>query len=466
MGNRQHLIHQVSPLDELEKDHFNTIVVGGGIVGAGIFRDLSLHNVETLLLEKKDFASQTSQASSKMLHGGIRYLENFDFALVYEALHEKNLWLKLTPHLAKAEKFYLPVYKDSLRPLWMVRLGIYFYDFLSNFQNLAGGFSDKKDTIKKINHIRSKGLKGSGIYSDAIVDDGKLTLEVIMDALNSAKSRAISYIDVSVSRKLENGNYECLLQDDLTGKSKTVTCENLVISTGPFTDQFMSKVDFIKWENVLLPSKGSHIWIDRERFNLDHPVLLTPKDGRVIFVIPHDNRVLIGTTEEKVDKELFDIKPSEKEIDYLIENLEEFFPSAKICKDDIQSSFAGIRPLVKDDSTTNRGQTAREHKVIQPCSNMYVIVGGKYTTFRTMAQGIVSQVVKKQMKSYNPSRTKSPLRKKCQYNFFTRPELTAEKIDQIIHNELPRTIEDIASRRVLCDNFQEVLKQYFLKHTL
>jgi glycerol-3-phosphate dehydrogenase len=466
MGDRQQLIHQTSPLDELERTHFNTIVVGGGIVGAGILRDLSLHNVDTLLLEKTDFAGQTSQASSKMLHGGIRYLENFDFSLVYEALHEKNLWLKLTPHLAKAEKFYLPVYKDSLRPLWMVRLGIHFYDFLSNFQNLSGGFSDKRDTLERIKHIRSNGLKGSGVYSDAIVDDGKLTLEVIMDALEGSNAKAISYIDVSVKKKLDNGHYECFLKDELTGSEKIVTCENLIVSTGPFTDQFMNRIDFLKWQEVLLPSKGSHIWISRERFNLEHPVLLTPKDGRVIFVIPHDNRVLIGTTEEKVEKDFFDISPSKAEIEYLLKNLDEFFPSAKIKEDDIQSSFAGIRPLVKDDSTTNRGQTAREHKVIQPCTNMYVIVGGKYTTFRTMAQGIVSQVVKKQMKSYNPNRTKVPLRKKCQYNFFNRPELTANKIDQIIHNELPRTIEDVAKRRVLCDNFQEMLDKYFLKHTL
>jgi glycerol-3-phosphate dehydrogenase len=466
MGDRPRLIHQSSPLIELKKNHYNTIVVGGGIVGAGVFRDLALHGVETLLVEKKDFSSQTSQSSSKMLHGGIRYLENLDFGLVYEALHEKNLWIKLAPHLAKAEKFYLPVFRDSLRPLWMIRMGIYLYDFLSNFQNLARGFANKEDTLQNLIHIRKDGLKGAGIYSDAIVDDGKLTLEVIMDALEEKNTYALSYTDANDIKKLKNGHYECNLKDDLTGEQRTITCENLVIATGPFTDKFMQKIDFVNWQNVLLPSKGSHIWVSKNDFNLDHPVVLTPNDGRVIFVIPHDNRVLIGTTEEKVEGDYFDIRPDETEIDYLLENLKEFFPTANITKNKILSSICGIRPLVREDSSTDRSKTAREHKVFQPSKDMFVIVGGKYTTFRTMAQEISSQIVKKNRHSYNPDKTKVPLRKRCQHNFFYRPELNTHMIESIISNELPRTMEDISQRRVLSDKFEKSLEEYFLKHTL
>ena len=466
MGDRPRLIHQSSPLDELAKTHFNTLIVGGGIVGAGILRDLSLHGIDTLLVEKKDFSSQTSQSSSKMLHGGIRYLENFDFALVYEALHEKNLWIKLAPHLAKAQKFYLPIFKDSIRPLWMVRCGIFLYDFLSDFKNLARGFSDASQTKKSVAHIRESGLKGAGIYSDAIVDDGKLTIEVILDAVQNSNAIAASYIDANAITKLENGLYKCILKDDLCGITKEITCENLVIATGPFTDKFMRNLDFVKWNDVLLPSKGSHIWVDRKDFDLKSPVLLTPNDGRVIFVIPHDNRVLIGTTEEKVSGDYFDIKPDESEIVYLLENMKEYFPSANITKEKIISSFCGIRPLVKEDTGTNRSQTAREHKVFQPSKSMFVIVGGKYTTFRTMGQDITAQIVKSQNKSYNCDKTKSPLRVRCQYNFFHRPELSTERLEKIIRNEKPRTFEDIEERRILCDNYEQVLKDYLLKHTL
>lgn len=466
MGDGPKLIHKVSPLDELSKSHFNSLIVGGGIIGAGILRDLALHDVDTLLLEKKDFSGQTSQSSSKMLHGGIRYLENLDFALVYEALHEKNLWIKLTPHLAKAQKFYLPVYSDSLRPLWMVRAGIFLYDFLSSFQNMARGFANKEETLDALKFIRSKGLKGSGIYSDAIVDDGKLTLEVIMDSLECPNAKAISYVDVAVTRKLSNGHYECLATDELTGVTKVLTCENLIISTGPFTDKFMNKIDFLKWEDVLLPSKGSHIWLNRDDFDLSSPVLLTPNDGRVIFVIPHDNRILVGTTEVAVEEDYFDVKPTQEEIDYLLENLKDFFPAANITEDKIIGSFSGIRPLVKEDSTLNKGKTAREHKVIQPDKGVFVIVGGKYTTFRTMAQDISAQVVRRQQLCYNPNKTKRPLRKKCQHNFFHRPPLTTETIESIIRNEYPRTLEDIEKRRILTEDFNEVIKKYYQKHTL
>ena len=139
-----------SNLASLPKRHFKTLIVGGGIVGAGIFRDLTLQGVETLLVEARDFSSQTSERSSKMLHGGIRYLENLDFSLVFEALHEKNLWLKIAPHLAREEAFYLPVYKNAKRPLWMIRLGLFLYDLLSQFENTSFSSKNKNECLKEI----------------------------------------------------------------------------------------------------------------------------------------------------------------------------------------------------------------------------------------------------------------------------------------------------------------------------
>ena len=138
---------------------YNTLIIGGGIVGAGIFRDLALHGDHCLLIDKNDFTSQTSQSSSKMLHGGIRYLENYDFLLVKEALHEKNLWLKLLPHLAKERPFVLPIYNDSKHPLWMLKIGLFLYDFLSGFQNSPHEILNKEKTIKNRPLLNSKNLK-------------------------------------------------------------------------------------------------------------------------------------------------------------------------------------------------------------------------------------------------------------------------------------------------------------------
>jgi glycerol-3-phosphate dehydrogenase len=164
--------------ETLDKADFKTVIVGGGIVGAGIFRDLVLNGVEALLLDAGDFSSQTSERSSKMLHGGIRYLENLDFPLIFEALHEKNLWLKLTPHLTREVPFYLPVYKDAKRPLWMIRIGLYLYDALSSFKNSPFSMKSKEETLKDIIGLNPEGLTGAGVYYDGIMD-AKITLEVM-----------------------------------------------------------------------------------------------------------------------------------------------------------------------------------------------------------------------------------------------------------------------------------------------
>ena len=163
-------------------NNFDVAVIGGGIVGAGIIRDLALHGINAILIDKKDFSSQTSSKSSKMLHGGIRYLENYDFDLVFEALQEKNFWLKSTPHLCYESKFYLPIFKDSIRPLWMIKLGLFLYDALSLFTQSPHQLLNKQQTLKELPSLHNSNLKGSGIYHDAVVDDYRMTIEILVDA--------------------------------------------------------------------------------------------------------------------------------------------------------------------------------------------------------------------------------------------------------------------------------------------
>lgn len=434
-----------SPLLNCE-NHYPVLIVGGGIVGAGIFRDLALHGVPTLLVEKKDFSSQTSQSSSKMLHGGIRYLENMDFALVWEALHEKNLWLKLAPHLCKEEAFYMPVYKDALRPLWMVRCGLMLYDFLSSYQNSPHQVLNKETSLKNIANLRSEGLTGSGIYYDAIVDDAKLTLEVIYDGLVEKNSQALNHVSLE-SVEIEGDLYKCHLKDSITGDMRVVTTDDLVFATGPFTDQLMKKLKVVDWEDKLLPSKGSHLWISKDSLPIDHPVVLTPKDGRVIFVIPQNDKVLVGTTEVQPEESFFDIDASHLEVDYLIHNLNEYFPSANLTKDCIISTFAGIRPLVKDDSG-DKGKTAREHKLYQPRSNMYLMLGGKYTTFRVMASDVAREICSKHRIPYNSNKSKSPLRQHSAVLPFEKSTLTKENVLKALETEKVRTFDDLIVRRL------------------
>lgn len=466
---------------------YKTVVVGGGIVGAGIFRDLALNGIETLLIEKNDFSSQTSERSSKMLHGGIRYLENMDFALVFEALHEKNLWLKLTPHLAREAAFYLPVYKDAKRPLWMIHIGLFLYDLLSSFKNSPFSIKKANSVLSDIPGLRKNGLTGAGIYYDGIMDDAKITLEVIYDALKESHASALNYTEV---KKVDVQNDLSILQcrNTLTGEEFQIGAHQVVYALGPFTDHFLSSQAAYKWSNILLPSKGSHLWISTKDLPLTHPIVMTPKgqngkqngkqDDRVIFVIPHGDQILVGTTEVPAEADFFNTKPDESEIDYLLESLNDYFPELHLNRTHILSSFAGIRPLVREggasDKGDNRGKTSREHKIYQPLSHTYVIAGGKYTTFRVMGQEITRELCHKNGHGYNPDLTLSPLRQTSLILPFQWKLPDAETLKKICENEGPKTFDDLIYRRLGIPsralwnqrNPDVDFNQYFLSHLL
>lgn len=433
-------------MGEQKIEHFTHIIIGGGIVGAGAFRDLSLHGESVLLLDKGDFNSQTSEASSKMLHGGIRYLENMDFALVKEALFEKNHWLKVAPHLAKEARFYLPIYKESKYPLWMLRAGLFLYDTLSGFQNTFHEVVKKEELLKRLPGLKENGLRGAGVYSDGIVDDSKLGLECIYDGLNNSNSRALNYHEVTSINKDEHYQIEVL--DRLTQKKFNFTCEHIIVSVGPFTDQFMKRME-ISWNPVMLLSKGSHLWLTKESLGIEYPMVLQTGDGRIIFVIPQRDAILVGTTEVALDdnEDIFDIQASEEEIEYLLENVNNYFPKANVSKEDILSTFAGVRPLVSDGST-DRSKTSRNHKIFNPLENMLVICGGKYTTFRIMAQDVVKMAMESLNKEYDESLSLRPLQTTSLVKSFEEAEFSEQELKDVLEKEVVRTQEDLIKRRL------------------
>lgn len=438
-------LNQKSMLENLPS-HLPVMIIGGGIAGAGVFRDLALHGIPCALIDKKDFTSQTSQSSSKMLHGGIRYLENMDFALVWEALHEKNLWLKLTPHLTYPEKFYLPVYNDALRPLWMVRMGLFLYDALSSFKNLSHEVASVEQTLEKFPFLRSSGLTGSGVYSDAVMDDAKLTLECIYDALVEDHAFACNHTALLAAQK-HGDKYLLTLRDEIRGQERTITCDSLIFTTGPFTDKLLKEINLFNWTPKLMLSRGSHLWFENDMLKAKSPLVLTPKDGRVIFVIPQKDKTLVGTTETPGDAQ-FDQKPSKEEKEYLYQNLRDYFPKASIGEDALLGEFAGVRPLVKEDPNATLGKVARNHKVYQPLENTYVLLGGKYTTFRVMAQDVVSPLLHKMGKAYRSDLTLRPLRKTSIIRPWQNFELTDEILKNIIEEEFPKTMDDLLYRRL------------------
>lgn len=434
-------------MTQIPNKHFNTLVVGGGIVGAGIFRDLSLHKISTLLIDRNDFSSQTSQSSSKMLHGGIRYLENLDLKLVWEALHEKSLWLKLLPHLTEEKKFILPIFKESRHPKFLIHCGLFLYDLLSAFQNSPYQILTKTETLKYLPSLKPEGLKGAGLYYDAVMDDIKITLEVIYDGIYESENQAISHIEF-INFQNYKDKYIVQVRDTIKNQEHEIQVKNIIFATGPFTDKLLGNIMPKSWHSKLIPSKGSHLWLKKNSLMINAPMVINNKDGRVIFVIPKKNAILVGTTEVDITENFFNITPSKKEIDYLLRALNDYFPSDHVNKEDIISSFSGVRPLIKEDDESSKGSTARNHKIYQPASNIYVVLGGKYTTFRIMGQEVTRQIVNKTGKTYNSEKSKSPLRQKSTILPFQKWAPNTEDIAKILKTESPRTFEDLIIRRI------------------
>lgn len=423
----------------------DVIIIGGGIVGAGLFRDLALHGADVLLLEKGDFSAQTSQGSSKMLHGGIRYLETFDLALVQEALEEKNLWLKLAPHLSVEKEFHLPVYHGSKWPLPLVRFGLFLYDVLSHFQNRHSGQTDRELTLQRFPDLNPNGLRGAGTYHDGILDDHKLTLECLWDGELEPKARALNYHEVSA---VESGAINRVSHTDLrSGETVVSSAKFVIFATGPFTDRLMLEWG-IPWEPVILPSKGIHIWLKPQALKLHGPMVLPAKDGRVIFVIPQRDAILVGTTETEVREEMYNIRATEEDIVYLLGVLRDYFPTAEVPRSEVLASFAAVRPLVREHGSVDRGKTSRNHRIFRPTPQSYALLGGKYTTFRRMAQDLCKELIPRLGIPYNSTLTMNPLRAPSQVGTFSNTQVTEEKVEAILKQEKPRTMEDLVHRRL------------------
>lgn len=369
----------------MKTSNSDIIIIGAGIVGTSIALELSKNKKNVTVLEAKTISSQTSKSSSKMLHGGIRYLENLDFKLVFEALKEKNFWIRSKPHLAKEAVFYLPVYKESKWPLIAMKLAVFLYNLLSGFKNKSYPSLSKDEMIELFPMIKKEGLRGAAAYSDAVIDDELFTVELADEAKANGSIFHERTEVISIS-KMDNSY-------SIQTKDETFVCKQLIVASGPFTDQLMKKYDS-NWESIMLLSKGSHLWIKKESLKIKNNIVLQTKDNRVIFIIDHHDKVLIGTTEKVISDEklVFDIAASNDEIEYILANVNNYLAQEiELTKEDIISSFSGIRPLVKEGSK-NSTKTSREHVILTPEDQLYIITGGKYTTCRVMARQLVDKL--------------------------------------------------------------------------
>jgi glycerol-3-phosphate dehydrogenase len=386
-------------LRKMREQLFDLVVVGGGVTGAAIARDAVTRGFSVALLEKGDFASGTSSRSSKLVHGGLRYLRHMKFSLVYGALRERWILRRNAPRLVRPLTFLIPVYRDAKTGKSMLSMGLWLYDILALFRTpkFHGWLSSDK-ALEREPTLRRDALVGAGLYADCATDDARLVLALVKDSFTRGLLAA-SYAEI-VGFEKENGKIAGVrVQDSISGDQFDVKAKVVVNATGPWSDK-LRKLDDPSAEPRLRPAKGIHIIVPRERLgNKEAVVIESSRDGRNMFVIPWGNLSLVGTTDSDYDGDLDHIGAAKEDVEYLLEALDQSYPDAHIVKEDIVSTYASVRPLAAE-LGVSEDAVSRDQLIFESPSGLVSIIGGKLTTHRSMAKALVNHVVNKLAREY------------------------------------------------------------------
>ena len=377
---------------------YDLIVIGGGINGSAITRDAALRGLKVLLLEKNDFGGGTSSYSSRLIHGGLRYLENAEFPLVFESLHERRLLLRMARHLVRRLAITIPVYEHSKRAMWLVSLGMIFYDLLSIGKRLPRHRAlSRESLIRKMPGLDSTDLIGGVRYFDAQVTYAeRLVLENVIGAAEAGAvvKNHSPVIGINVRKNRQRSIHYL---DRTSGQEKEVTATVVVNATGPWVDRVLATVNR-EMPRFMGGTKGSHIVVDIFPGAPDDAIYAeADSDGRPFFIIPWNGQFLIGTTDTRYKGDPGDARPNGEELDYLLAETNRLFPEANLGRDDVHFAYSGIRPLPKresgPESAITRKHVIKKHRVL--ARGLVSVIGGKLTTYRNLAEHTVNYVNKK-----------------------------------------------------------------------
>lgn len=393
---------------ELKGETFDLLVIGGGITGACIFRDAVLRGLRVLLLEARDFASGTSGRSSKLIHGGLRYMKNLGLCLARESCRERNLHIRLNKRLVRPIPFLMPLYRGRGESRGMMRLGMILYEALSGFRNSRlHRFLDREETLSMAPAVLDEGLIGGCLYYDAVVSDNRWTLESIKDGVR-AGGIALNYAPVTGLVKKEGKITGAVLQDAIGGGSCEASARSFVNATGVFADRVRRLADPDAKPLVRI-SKGTHLVFSETDVPLSvTTVFASPVDGRPLFLVKHQGCFLFGTTDNWEDADPAEPIPGELDTGYLLESLHRFMPEAGLGASKVRFVYSGFRPLLASEEATAAPENAsREDRIEEASSGLISVVGGKMTTARLMAIRVLRQVLERigRSASWSPCRT-------------------------------------------------------------
>ena len=376
----------------LASKEFDLLIIGGGITGAGILLDATSRGLSAALIEKEDYASGTSSRSTKLIHGGLRYLKNFELKLVREVGKERAVVYNIAPHLVIPEKMLLPLVEGGSFGKFGTGIGLWLYDKLAGVtgEDKRKIFSKEK-TLKIEPTLRNDILKGAGYYAEYRTDDARLTLEIIKTAVQ-LKATTINYTAATelVYENKKITGVKCI--DAITKTPFSIKAKKIVNATGPWVDELREKDKSLS-EKKLHLTKGVHIVVDKNKLPINNSIYFDVEEGRMIFAIPRQGITYIGTTDTEFTEDKNSPKVTREDAQYLIDAVNKMFPNAELKILDILSSWSGIRPLIHEDGK-NTSELSRKDELFISNSGLITIAGGKLTGYRLMAKKVVDLIGK------------------------------------------------------------------------
>ncbi|EAF1189007.1 glycerol-3-phosphate dehydrogenase/oxidase [Listeria monocytogenes] len=393
----------------LQEEKFDLVIVGGGITGAGIALDATSRGMSVALVEMGDFASGTSSRSTKLVHGGLRYLQQFEIKEVADLGKERAIVYENGPHVTTPEWMMLPFHKGGNMGKTTASFGIRLYDYLAGVKkNERRKILSAKETLAKNPFVKKDGLKGSGYYVEYRTDDARLTIEVMKKAVELG-ANAINY--TKAEHFLYDDNKQVVgvtVTDRLSGKAYDIKGHRVINAAGPWVDK-VRKLDYATNNKHLRLTKGIHLVIDKQKFPMEQAVYFDTPDGRMVFAIPRDKKVYVGTTDTVYDEAVINPKALESDHNYVIKAINYMFPDVHITEKDIESSWAGVRPLIYEEGK-DPSEISRKDEVWFSESGLITMAGGKLTGYRKMAEKLLDDVskslAKESGKKYKPVQTK------------------------------------------------------------
>jgi len=431
-----------------DEKEWDIIITGGGATGLGIAVDAASRGYKTLLLEQYDFGKGTSSKSTKLVHGGVRYLAQGNIKLVMEALRERGYLLKNAPHLTAKLAFVIPAY--TWWDKFFYGIGLTLYDVLSGRLSIGKTkLLNKKGAEQMLPGINGSNLKGGVLYYDGQFDDARLAIEL---AATAAKHNAVLLNYCKVTGLIKQDGKVCgvTAQDTTTQQTFTIKGKTIINATGVFTDAVM-KMDAPEDDALVAPSQGIHLVVDKKFFPGEN-ALMIPKtdDGRVLFAVPWHDKVVLGTTDTPVAEASIEPRPLEEEIEFILHHANRYL-ATNITRADVRSMFAGLRPLVKQKNAKKTSVLSRDHVILISASNLITVTGGKWTTYRKMAEDVVNNAATIGGLTPKECITKTLAIGSANADgisvLHSAFKLDKERIEYFIKEEMAVTVEDILARR-------------------